>query len=273
MKKNYNPLFNEKLLKYSAFASGALVLGTKVSAQINYTDINPDIVLVEGQSYNIDFNGADNDFRLEAAGTGTTYNRVMINALQTSGNSWIGGGSYNHADVLNLNEPVNTAAGWTNGGSYNTGKLADYNFGYSKCPWIGVDEKYLGVRFKIGTETHYGWIRCSVSDKADTLVIHDYAYEETPDQQILAGDTGTATLIKEDVQENVNIYGFDGNIYIQAGEMIEGAVNITNTLGQTVYTTTINDRNKIIALNELKDSILFIRIRMENGVITRKILL
>jgi hypothetical protein len=50
------------------------------------------------------------------------------------------------------------------------------------------DEKFIGVRFYIGTEQHFGWIRVSMGDELDPLTIIDWAYELAPDVRILAGD-------------------------------------------------------------------------------------
>jgi hypothetical protein len=56
----------------------------------------------------------------------------------------------------------------------------------------GGDPKnhYLGVRFLIDGETHYGWIRFSVSSGDDAPIaatITGYAYESIANQRILAG--------------------------------------------------------------------------------------
>jgi hypothetical protein len=62
---------------------------------------------------------------------------------------------------------------------------------YTAGPWNNVQDHYLGVSFKIGTETHYGWVRMSVSDPRAPLkvLISGYAYETIADQQIRAGQT------------------------------------------------------------------------------------
>ena len=49
-------------------------------------------------------------------------------------------------------------------------------------------EKYIGVRFYIGTEQHYGWIRLSMGEDVEPVTIIDWAYEETPGVPIQAGD-------------------------------------------------------------------------------------
>lgn len=48
-------------------------------------------------------------------------------------------------------------------------------------------EKFIGIRFYIGTDQHYGWIRVSLGDEADPLTLIDWAYEQTPGKAIQAG--------------------------------------------------------------------------------------
>jgi hypothetical protein len=50
------------------------------------------------------------------------------------------------------------------------------------------NEKFIGVRFYIGTEQYYGWIRVNLASDFDPLTILDWAYESKPDTLILAGD-------------------------------------------------------------------------------------
>ena len=56
-------------------------------------------------------------------------------------------------------------------------------------PWDNVGTRYLGVRFKIGAETHYGWARIDVTTVGlgFNMTLTGYAYETTPSTAIDAG--------------------------------------------------------------------------------------
>jgi hypothetical protein len=55
-------------------------------------------------------------------------------------------------------------------------------------PWRNVSDKFLGVRFLIGQEVHYGWIRLSIGGSNRLkAVISGYAYETVPNHPIQAG--------------------------------------------------------------------------------------
>ncbi len=65
----------------------------------------------------------------------------------------------------------------------------------------GVTSKnrFLGVKFLINGETHYGWIRLTVNTDKNGLLagtITGYAYETVANKPILAGTAGTATTDK-----------------------------------------------------------------------------
>jgi hypothetical protein len=56
---------------------------------------------------------------------------------------------------------------------------------FSDGPWKDAHNRYLGLKFVLGGETHYGWARMTVNRTAVTLT--GYAYETVPNKPILAG--------------------------------------------------------------------------------------
>ncbi|HTA23152.1 MAG TPA: hypothetical protein VK763_06435 [Terriglobales bacterium] len=56
---------------------------------------------------------------------------------------------------------------------------------YSGGNWVNVKNRYLGLKFQISGETHYGWIR--MSEHCNNGTITGYAYETVPDQPLDAG--------------------------------------------------------------------------------------
>jgi len=51
--------------------------------------------------------------------------------------------------------------------------------------WLGAKNKYLGVKFSISGETHYGWARLNAN--AGSALLTGYAYETVPNKPIRAG--------------------------------------------------------------------------------------
>ncbi len=59
-------------------------------------------------------------------------------------------------------------------------------------PWRNATRRYLGLRFSINGEVHYGWARFSVQHGYFFIgaKLSGYAYETEPNKTILAGDRG-----------------------------------------------------------------------------------
>ena len=70
---------------------------------------------------------------------------------------------------------------------FSSGDLSTTVFG----PWQNVKNRYLGLKFKINDETHYGWARLNVelSKTEITATLTGYAYETIPNKPIIAGQT------------------------------------------------------------------------------------
>jgi len=66
-------------------------------------------------------------------------------------------------------------------------------------PWAAATKKYVGLRFEINGETHYGWARLTVITRFSPplhmvrAALTGYAYETEPNKTINAGDTGTGS--------------------------------------------------------------------------------
>jgi hypothetical protein len=97
--------------------------------------------------------------------------------------------------ALNAGDPIPGAfdfEGGTQSMAYRLDFGADFgDYGFDSFladgPFLGASNKFVGLQFEIpGSGTHYGWVRVTVLDDL-RLKIHDWAYESTPDQSIVAG--------------------------------------------------------------------------------------
>jgi hypothetical protein len=68
------------------------------------------------------------------------------------------------------------------------------SFPFSSGAWTNTQNAYLGLKFQINGETHYGWARLSTSSRRQSAVISvkvtGFAYQTVPNQPILAGEMG-----------------------------------------------------------------------------------
>jgi hypothetical protein len=64
-----------------------------------------------------------------------------------------------------------------------------YNGYYSGGSWLGGKSAYLGLKFMIHGEVHFGWARLTVPKNLRSIVLTGYAYETTPNKPLKAGQT------------------------------------------------------------------------------------
>jgi hypothetical protein len=63
---------------------------------------------------------------------------------------------------------------------------------FSDGAWPGAVNRFLGLKFEISGQTHFGWARLSVTRSPYTATLTGYAYETVPDRTIIAGKTSDA---------------------------------------------------------------------------------
>ena len=234
------------LIQYSA-AALALISVKSAYTQAVFTDIDPDIILDEpGEFAGIDFDDDGiNDFNFFNRSSFTTipfsheypFHGISAGAFDSFNNGIAGyftlistGPGYTcyKPFALNFGDIVDENLTFYNA---NTQTLAKKIYLYAlpdlmlyKGFWypvdgIDIENKFLGIKFtdEDGLQ-RYGWIRCSIVDSANTLIIHDYAYEEKPDTGIAAGDIiGDTTEVSiQEIGNSINLYAFEQSIFIES---------------------------------------------------------
>ncbi len=187
MKKS--SIFYKNLARYSTFAV-AVAGVSNANGQIVYTDVDPDET------------HTDTNFELDLDGDGTVdyllHARAGFNGIQVQQDSSMQqngirglnfGGDYNYPLVLNADDPI--SAGQTDFIVDQQQTLNWNGCAYTNSQWCGgLEDKYLGLKFYIGTDVHYGWVRLDVPADGSSFTVKDYAYNSTPDGPINAGMLG-----------------------------------------------------------------------------------
>jgi hypothetical protein len=70
-----------------------------------------------------------------------------------------------------------------------------YSFSSFFGPFANATNRYLGFKFLVNGQVHYGWARMTVTNSLRNVVLTGYAYETTPNTTIIEGHLsgGTAT--------------------------------------------------------------------------------
>jgi hypothetical protein len=190
-----------------AVAAGAagvslLALAPASQAKIVYTPANETIGHLG--KYNLDLNqDGIIDFILAEQDASNGFYQ-QLSAKPAAGNQvnceseWcISGDSYAAALRFGSQIGPSHARGWMAGNvpmaleALNRGGSVYYG-----DAWANVSDRYLGLRFKINGETHYGWARLNVKfhggpvkDRTWEAQLTGYAYETVANQPITAGQT------------------------------------------------------------------------------------
>ncbi len=102
--------------------------------------------------------------------------------------------------------------------------------------------RYLGLRFDIAGEIHYGWARLSVPSPT-SFTLFDYAYNSVPDEEIAAGDegsisTGITSSALRGMQVAPNPFSSALSISVPTGTTGAVSCRVLSLQGQAVITRT-----------------------------------
>jgi hypothetical protein len=135
------------------------------------------------------------------------WDMLSNNATRGSGATYTGGFYLSgHGDFHydNLNSSMVVTSG-TAGRQLNIGDIIGPSSTYSVSSWTGTTDysgtisttsattTYYGLRFKIGTATHYGWIKFTEDVAANSQSLLKWAYESVADTAITISDLSITT--------------------------------------------------------------------------------
>ncbi|HWY54122.1 MAG TPA: hypothetical protein VNZ03_06640 [Terriglobales bacterium] len=189
---------NHRLNMYALAASAAGVLiasAQSTEAKIIYTPAHVTIRLHDSYKLDLNHDGIADFTVLNTSyhNTSTWFYRLSEKAAQGNGVE----ASVSHTFQREVAEALRRGARIPGSHAfYHKPALlasAVYNPGgtFSDGNWVNVNGRYLGLRFKIKGQTHYGWARLSVQVSGTTVTgtLTGYAYETIPNKPIIAGKT------------------------------------------------------------------------------------
>jgi len=253
---------NKQLLKkVYTFITTAMLFSVSVNAQIVYTDVNPDLTITQssiGSSVHaLDINNDTITDATLAASKTSSANAVLLGT--SSGSEALMCCPILQARAINHNvaigsNPNGTNAYWSNNqnarlrqvplGGGGPGGPNPIPFG----DWSTPADRYLAIRFLVGADWYYGWVRVSVSVGGNSFTIQDYAYNSIPNQPILAGQTMTTAIIENSFVSSINLFPnpADNHLTIDLGNNNKNVqVTIADITGKVIYTTVATDTQRV----------------------------
>jgi hypothetical protein len=180
-------------------------------SNIIYTDVNPDsATLLSTDSFNLNLNNdgvtdfefnkslSSSECRSPEQPTFTFHIHLSVTPAK-AGNAIMTNSSNLLALALDSSTPIGPDSLWATtsevlleGGAISNCTSVMGHAGY----WINISDKYIGLKFIKDNNTYYGWARLTSTYSAISassliiggdLIIKDYAYNNVPNQPIVAG--------------------------------------------------------------------------------------
>jgi len=179
---------NMYALAAGAAGVGLLALAQPSEAEIVYTSANVVISARILHSYALDLNqDGTTDFFLNATSrqsidqSGGT-SRIIARPAHSNGVVGYGG----NAAALRAGQPIGIGRKFRGFLMASLFTFIGTEFQF-RGRWANVVNRYLGLKFQIDGQTHYGWARLNVGGKTLTARLTGYAYETIPNKPIICG--------------------------------------------------------------------------------------
>lgn len=164
-----------------------LFIAFSAEAQVVYTDINPDSLV--NSSYELDLN---NDGIPEFLIEKTTDGGIdIVQATGLSNNDSLIGyyagfpAITGYPSALSSNEVVDGTSTFVDEGVMG----GNHELIMEDADWPDGFNRYLGLKFNINGEVHYGWAKIKISTDYVAFTISEYAYNATAGEAINSGIT------------------------------------------------------------------------------------
>lgn len=249
-------------LSTSMFAT--IVIGTVGNG--NYTNWENQT----SPSFGLDFNNDGNlEFKITNSGDNTNC-YIEYNSSSPTNNIWASGNADENWDIpknLTLNTQIGSSGNWIGMGDCSMLNWSDESPVFS----LGTTS-YMGFRFKLGSNTHYGWAKVVITGNSTTgytATFQQIAYETTPNTPIGAGQIPSG--LNSINSTNLSIYPNPAtNIININGSENATKIVITNILGEKAME--FNSAISSINIESLKSGIYFLTLYSGDKTSTTKLI-
>ncbi len=237
-----------------------LLLTTALSAQVQYTDIEPDTLIADN-------NVAPGQYELDLDGDGSVdfffmhfYYPVPVYVLSiytqyfqtheilTTMDSKV-------AALERLEQIDESRNFWTctaQGGQSTGLSFAD--------EWRGSEDRFIGLRVFDGQHWKYGWVQAAVAADESSITLRGYAVQMSADTPIIAGETGVSAVAGRTEPAAPRIVVEGRTVSIDAGLPGRLHASIHDILGKPRMQRSIDGTRLSLDLSPLSDGIYFLRV-------------
>jgi hypothetical protein len=200
---------------------------------------------------------------------GYPINKVGVNALNANEIGGSATGAYIYPTAMNAGDSIQASLVWNVGTSQSMGSYWGASYSYGQ--WLGAVDKYIPLKINVAGTVYYGWARLDVATLATSFTIKDYAYMNSPGQPILAGQTISVGIAKNE-SKNILVYNNNREIHINS-QADQCLISVSNALGQVVLSKEIVGTQNLLNLETEKAGVYFVTVKSEKINYTKKIII
>ncbi|NRR93276.1 T9SS type A sorting domain-containing protein [Winogradskyella undariae] len=268
MKKTTSLKLSKQLAKYGALTAAIVGVNDINGQSIIYNDIT-DFTGGVGDIFQLDIdNNGTNDFQINSESGYFSSVNLFIEPL-TASNEVLGSGGSTYAYPFALSNGAAISSGANSW--YNNGFTSGFqSLNYGSCSfgnWCSITDGYLGLRFNISGNTHYGWARLDIDGGGSVWTVKDFAYHDTPDTPITAGQQTLS--IEDSVLNDIKIVTLNKSIGLYN---LTEATNyrLINMTGKQVMDGLTTSDDFVIEANSLATGIYILELTDSNTKATLK---
>lgn len=225
---------------------------------------------VTSPAFGLDFNN-DGNLEFKISNSGESINcYIEYNSSSPTNNIWANGTADENWDIpknLTINTQIGNSGNWIGQGDCSLINWSDDSPVFS----VGTIS-YMGFRFKIGTNTHYGWAKVLITGNSTTgytATFQQIAYESTPNTPIGAGQLSSGLNSINTTKLSIYPNPATNLININGSENLTKLV-IVNILGEK--TMELNSPINSINIESLKPGVYFLTIFSGDKTSTTKLI-
>jgi len=238
-------------------------------SQIIYTNVDPDETYTADQRYYLDMDGDFTDEyiieQVDSVIAGNTLEGVQLRSVSSVDEAVYEIGSLTFLASIPNMDLIDNNMNWTvPTPSLPAGGII--MIGMSSIPagdWADGLEHYAALRFTLGSNVHFGWVRFTVATDGLSFTIMDYAYHSTPDQPLLAG--ATVDGVDENEFSEFSLQQAGSSILIQNKVSYNNTIQVFDISGKLIKTESMIS-SLWMDLSTVENGIYIIRCSNENGV-------
>ncbi len=262
-------------MKRAFIILAALFCANLAVAQVQYTDVNPDVIVNPGDEMG-------GEITITVGGQSPSYAQFAVQNYTNYGGqgSYIavfgeGAGIVVEANGAYDAGAVSLLAEGTSIGASSNWSTAMFPVFYDEtnyAAWAG-QTGYAGFKVMFGSNVYYGWMKLSIN--ADmTFTIYEYAVETTAGRAIVAGDkVGSASIVSVEAGE-LTAYPnpTNGKLTISNPTKVQ-SMGLYDLTGRVIMQLNPNAGEQTLDVSGFEAGVYFLNTQSAEGVSTKKIVI